>query len=165
MADPEVNVAVVEAKDERAEKIEVEVAYALPHEQVILKTVISEGGTVADAIKHSGILVNYPEVNMEVNKFGVFGKMSKVTSILRAGDRVEVYRPLIADPKEVRRQRAAEGKQMKKGGGDIKEREGKPVKTAAAEAPQAAKEAKSEKVSPATDDSAMSDKAEKPSAD
>ncbi len=130
MADPEANVTAVEATDERVEKIEVEVAFALPHEQLILKAVINEGGTVADAIKHSGILVNYPEIDLAVNKVGLFGKMSKATTVLRVGDRVEIYRPLIADPKEVRRQRAAEGKRMKKGGGDLKEGEGKSVKAA-----------------------------------
>jgi len=130
MADPEVSVVeTTETKENSSvEKIEVEVAYALPHEQVILKTVISEGGTVADAIKHSGILVSYPEIDIAVNKFGVFGKMTKAAAVLRAGDRVEIYRPLIADPKEVRRQRAAEGKRMKKGGGDLKEGEGAAAK-------------------------------------
>ena len=56
-----------------------------------------------------------------MNKIGVFGKLSKLDAELRHLDRVEIYRPLIADPKEVRRQRAAEGKMMKKGGGDIAE--------------------------------------------
>jgi len=139
MADPEVNVALAEEKDEPIEKIEVEVAFALPHEQVILKTVINKGGTVADAIKHSGILVNYPEIDLAVNKVGLFGKLIKMATVLRAGDRVEIYRPLIADPKEVRRQRAAEGKRMKKGGGDLKEGEGKPAKAATADGSQTAK--------------------------
>ncbi len=106
--------------DSSIEKIDVEVAYALPHEQVILEAMINVGGTVSDAIKHSGILVTYPEIDLTVNKVGVFGKITKMNSVLRAGDRVEIYRPLIADPKEVRRQRAAEGKRMKKGGGDLK---------------------------------------------
>jgi len=172
MADPEVSaVEAVEKKEEsNSEKIEVEVAYALPHEQVILKKMISEGGTVADAIKHSGILTAYPEIDIAVNKFGIFGKMTKATTVLRAGDRVEIYRPLIADPKEVRRQRAAEGKRMKKGGGDLKEGEGKPDKAAAAEIPQTAKAAKPEKVATPVkaalvkDDLAVSDKVEKPPA-
>jgi len=135
MADPEVSAVEAAAKIDKieknscAEKIEVEVAYALPHEQVILKATISEGGTVADAIKHSGISVTYPEIDLAVNKVGVFGKMTKATAVLRAGDRVEIYRPLIADPKEVRRQRAAEGKRMKKGGGDLKEGEGTSAKS------------------------------------
>ena len=130
MADPEASVVEATKKEENscAKKIEVEVAYALPHEQVILKATISEGGTVTDAIKHSGILVTYPEIDLAENKVGVFGKMTKATAVLRAGDRVEIYRPLIADPKEVRRQRAAEGKRMKKGGGDLKEGEGTPAK-------------------------------------
>jgi len=156
MADPEVS--VVEATETKeigsVEKIEVEVAYALPHEQVILKATINEGGTVADAIKHSGILVSYPEIDLVVNKVGVFGKMTKATAVLRAGDRVEIYRPLIADPKEVRRQRAAEGKRMKKGGGDLKEGEGasaKPEKQPAV-APDEAKTAES-KASAAKPDS------------
>lgn len=114
------------------EKIDVEVAYALPHEQVILESSINVGGTVGDAIKHSGVLVSYPEIDLAVNKVGVFGKLTKMSAVLREGDRVEIYRALIADPKEVRRQRAAEGKRMKKGGGDLKADEAKPAKTTAA---------------------------------
>ncbi len=162
MADPDVSAVVaVEKKDENSvKKIEVEVAYALPHEQVILTSVISEGGTVEEAIKHSGILVCYPEIDMAVNKLGVFGKMAKMATVLRVGDRVEIYRPLIADPKVVRRQRAAEGKRMKKGGGDLKEGEGKTAKAAVADTLQAAKAVKSEVVAPARaalakDDSAV----------
>ncbi len=120
MADPEERIPA-EGGDSGIEKIKVEVAYALPHEQVILETMINAGGTVDDAIKHSGILVLYPEIDLAVNKVGVFGKVTKRSTVLREGDRVEIYRPLIADPKEVRRKRAAEGKQMKKGGGDLKE--------------------------------------------
>ncbi len=116
--------------DSRIEKIDVEVAYALPHEQVILEVTINLGGTVGDAITHSGILATYPEIDLAVNKVGVFGKITKMSAVLREGDRVEIYRPLIADPKEVRRQRAAEGKRMKKGGGDLKVDEAKPAKEA-----------------------------------
>lgn len=124
MADPEVTTP--EMKDEHhSEKITVEVAYALPEEQVILEVKIKEGGTVDDAIKHSGILVSHPDIDLAVNKIGVFGKITKMTTVLRAGDRVEIYRPLIADPKEVRRKRAAEGKRMKKGGGDLSDEEAK----------------------------------------
>jgi hypothetical protein len=66
-------------------------------------------------------LAKFPEIDLAVNKVGVFGKLTKLDTELRHLDRVEIYRPLIADPKEVRRQRAAEGKVMKKGGGDIAE--------------------------------------------
>ncbi len=120
MVDPEESTPAADG-DSGIEKIKVEVAYALPHEQVILETMINVGGTVDDAIKHSGILVLYPEIDLSANKVGVFGKVTKRSTVLREGDRVEIYRPLIADPKEVRRKRAAEGKQMKKGGGDLQE--------------------------------------------
>ena len=104
---------------EKSEKISVEVAYALPDSQVIIPVKVNSEMTIEEVIKHSGILDTYADIDLAVNKVGVFGKLSKLSSTLREGDRIEIYRPLIADPKEVRRQRAAEGKKMKKGGGDI----------------------------------------------
>ncbi len=103
------------------ERIEVEVAYALPGKQIIIPVSIVSGGTALDAVSHSGIQESFPELDLESGKIklGIFGKICKPSKELNKGDRVEIYRPLIADPKEVRRQRAAEGKQMKKGGGDI----------------------------------------------
>jgi len=98
--------------------ITVEVLYALPHEQTLLKVQLPQGSTLADAIKNSGILEKYPEIDFSSNKLGIFGKLSKQDVVLRDRDRVEIYRPLIADPKEVRKKRAEEGKVMKKGGGD-----------------------------------------------
>ena len=98
--------------------IMVEVAYALPEEQLIIPVRVPTGTTAEDAIKLSGVLQKFPEIDLTVNKFGIFGKLTKPDTVLRELDRVEIYRPLIADPKEVRRQRAAEGKVMKKGGGD-----------------------------------------------
>lgn len=98
--------------------IMVEVAYALPEEQLIIPVRVPTGTTAEDAIKLSGVLQKFPEIDLAVNKFGIFGKLTKPDTVLRELDRVEIYRPLIADPKEVRRQRAAEGKVMKKGGGD-----------------------------------------------
>jgi len=99
-------------------EILVEVAYALPNEQMIVPIKVNEGTTVEQAIKSSGILNKYPEIDLSNNKIGVFGRLSKLDSPLRHLDRVEIYRPLIADPKEVRKQRAADGKVMKKGGGE-----------------------------------------------
>lgn len=96
----------------------VEVAYALPHEQLIVPIKVNDGITVEQAIKASGMLTKFPEIDLAVNKIGVFGKLTKLDTPLRHLDRVEIYRPLIADPKEVRKQRAEEGKVMKKGGGD-----------------------------------------------
>jgi putative ubiquitin-RnfH superfamily antitoxin RatB of RatAB toxin-antitoxin module len=101
-----------------ASEIIVEVAYATPKEQLILPVKVTDGTTIEHAIKSSGILSKFPEIDLAVNKIGIFGKLSKLDSPLRHLDRVEIYRPLIADPKEVRKQRAADGKVMKKGGGD-----------------------------------------------
>lgn len=92
-----------------------EVAYALPDEQVILTVEGQAGMTVQQAIEASGILKSFPEIDLAENKVGVFGKLAKLDTPLSPGDRVEIYRPLIADPKEARKKRAAEGKVMKKG--------------------------------------------------
>jgi putative ubiquitin-RnfH superfamily antitoxin RatB of RatAB toxin-antitoxin module len=98
--------------------INVEVVYALPHEQVLMKLQLPEGATVAEAISASGVTERHPELDLAQHKFGIYGKLTKADAVLRDRDRVEIYRPLIADPKEIRRQRAEEGKVMKKGGGD-----------------------------------------------
>jgi uncharacterized protein len=98
--------------------INIEVIYALPQEQQLLKLQLPEGSTVQDAIQLSGVLEKYPEIDIARNKLGIFGKLVKADAPLREKDRVEIYRPLIADPKEIRRKRAEEGKVMKKGGGD-----------------------------------------------
>jgi len=100
-------------------EILVEVAYALPKQQVIVPVTVAPGTTAQAAVEASGILAKFPEIDINTNKIGIFGKLCKPDTILRHLDRVEIYRPLIADPKEVRRQRAAEGKVMKKGGGDV----------------------------------------------
>ncbi|MEJ1958247.1 MAG: RnfH family protein [Nitrosomonadales bacterium] len=99
-------------------KMNIEVVYALPNEQVLLRVQAPDGVTLAEAIKLSGVLEKHPEIDLSKNKVGIFGKLSKSEAILRDRDRVEIYRPLIADPKEIRRQRAEEGKVMKKGGGE-----------------------------------------------
>lgn len=104
---------------ETSEQILIEVAYALPAKQVIIPLKVAEGCNAGDAIAASGILQQFPEIDLDQNKIGIFGKLSKLDTVLRHMDRVEIYRPLIADPKAVRKQRAAEGKIMKKGGGDI----------------------------------------------
>jgi putative ubiquitin-RnfH superfamily antitoxin RatB of RatAB toxin-antitoxin module len=99
--------------------IPVEIAYALAQQQTLLKLQVEEGATAEQAIQASGILEKFPEIDLGQNKIGIFGKITKLDTALRENDRVEIYRPLIADPKEVRRQRATEGKAMKKGGGDL----------------------------------------------
>lgn len=101
-----------------AKVISIEVLYALADEQVILDVDIEPTDTVEEAIRKSGVLQLYPEIDLAQNKVGVFGKLTKLDKALNERDRIEIYRPLIADPKEVRKKRAAEGKRMKKGGGD-----------------------------------------------
>lgn len=98
------------------EAIQVEVAYAKPDEQVILAVQAMSGITLSQAVEKSGIMQRFPEIDLKTNKFGIFGKAAKADTPLRDGDRVEIYRPLIADPKEQRKKRAAEGKQLKKRG-------------------------------------------------
>lgn len=96
----------------------VEVAYALPNQQLIIPIQVPLTTTAEAAIVASGIITKFPEIDLKKNQIGIFGKLTKLDTALRHQDRVEIYRPLIADPKAVRKQRAAEGKAMKKGGGD-----------------------------------------------
>jgi len=97
--------------------INVEVVYALPRVQTLLALAVPAGSTASEAVRLSGILEKHPEIDLAKARLGVFGKHVKADAPLRDRDRVEIYRPLIADPKEVRRRRAAEGKTMKKRGG------------------------------------------------
>ena len=101
-----------------SELISVEVVHPLPQKQEIFSVNLPPGATVREAIESSGVLARYPEIDLAKSKLGVFAKLAKPDSVLRDRDRVEIYRPLIADPKEVRKQRAAEGKVMKKGAGE-----------------------------------------------
>lgn len=95
------------------EKYYIEVAYALPEEQVLIALDVDEGTTVEQAVKLSGILEKFDDIDLTKNKLGIFGKVAKADQVLRDKDRVEIYRPLIADPKESRRKRA-EKKSRKK---------------------------------------------------
>jgi len=90
----------------RAKQIHVEVAYAKPDVQVLQSLTVAEGTTLEQAIQQSGVLDKFPEIDLAENKVGVFGKIAKLDTELRDKDRVEIYRPLIADPKASRRKRA-----------------------------------------------------------
>ena len=114
-----------------AEPIHVEVAYARPERQVVLKLEVPKGTTAIEAVRQSGILSIFPEIDLEKQDLGIFGKLVRKDTELREGDRVDIYRSLIADPKEVRRKRAAEGKRMKRGGGSLTEEEKRRMKTSA----------------------------------
>lgn len=102
--------------------INIEVVYGLPEVQALLSLSVPEGTTLEEAVKLSGILEKFPEIDLAGSKVGIWNKVSEPGTVLREKDRVEIYRPLIADPKEVRRKRAEEGKAMKKGGGDLAEK-------------------------------------------
>lgn len=95
--------------------ITVEIAYAKPGEQALEAFQVPVGGSVEEAIRRSGFLERFPEIDLGANKVGIFGKATTLKATLSEGDRIEIYRPLIADPKEARKKRAAEGKVMKKG--------------------------------------------------
>nr|CAA6829928.1 MAG: UPF0125 protein yfjF [uncultured Thiotrichaceae bacterium] len=102
--------------------INIEVVYPLPDEQILFKLEVEEGASIRDGIEASGVLEHYSDLlDIDNMKVGLFGKMAPMKTVLRAKDRIEIYRPLIADPKEVRKQRAAAGKKMKKGGGSTGE--------------------------------------------
>jgi uncharacterized protein len=97
--------------------IHVEVVYALPehHESVQLR--LPEGACVKQAIEASGLLALFPDIDPGGrNKLGIYARLVKPDEPLRDQDRLEIYRPLIADPKAVRKKRAEDGKVMKKGG-------------------------------------------------
>lgn len=89
-----------------SEKIVVEVAYATPEKQVILTVDAEPGITIEAAVNASGVLSQFPEIDLAVNKVGIFAKAAKLDQKMEAGDRVEIYRPLIADPKAARKKKA-----------------------------------------------------------
>lgn len=84
----------------------IELIYALPDEQNLQTLDVADGCTVAQAITESGILQRYPMLAAEEFKVGIFSKIVELDHILKAGDRIEIYRELIIDPKEARRLRA-----------------------------------------------------------
>lgn len=90
--------------------VKVEVAYALADEQVLLALEVESGTTVGEAIERSGIRARFPGLRIVQGGVGLFGKPVELDETLRDGDRVEIYRPLVADPKDARRSRARQRK-------------------------------------------------------
>lgn len=90
----------------------VEVAYALPDRQALLAIQVPAGTTALQAVLQSNIASQFEGLDPRTSKLGVFGKLVSSDYVLQSGDRVEIYRPLLADPKEVRRQLAEQGKSM-----------------------------------------------------
>jgi len=86
--------------------IRVEVVLAMPERQELVSLEVNAGTTLADAISLSGLPEKFDGFEVDLRRVGIFGQKASPDQVLREGDRVEIYRPLIADPKEVRRQRA-----------------------------------------------------------
>jgi uncharacterized protein len=95
--------------------ITVEVAFARRDEQFLEALHVPSGATVEQAIRQSQVLERFPEIDLAGAKVGIFGKVARLADTLQEGDRVEIYRPLIADPKAARKKRAEQGKALKKG--------------------------------------------------
>jgi putative ubiquitin-RnfH superfamily antitoxin RatB of RatAB toxin-antitoxin module len=87
----------------------VEVVYALAQRQALYEVHLAPGQTVQEAVEASGVLAEFPEIDLHRNRVGIHAKLATLGTPLRDGDRVEIYRPLIADPKEARRRRAEQG--------------------------------------------------------
>ncbi len=94
--------------------ITIEVAYAAARGQTVLQLEVKSGTTIGEAIKQSGILQQYPEIDLALNKVGIFGKLARTDTLLRDRDRLEIYRALITDPKEARRRRAQAARRGRK---------------------------------------------------
>jgi putative ubiquitin-RnfH superfamily antitoxin RatB of RatAB toxin-antitoxin module len=86
--------------------ITIEVAYALPRQQFLIQEQVAEGVTIGEALAHSSIHQLVPHIEIADGKVGLFGKVAKMTQVLKEGDRIEIYRPLVNDPKEARRRKA-----------------------------------------------------------
>lgn len=102
------------------ERIAIEVAYALADRQVLLRLTLAPGTTVRQAVLGSGLDAQFPGLDLARCPLGIFGKRvaAPEARVLQDGERVEIYRPLLADPKEVRRQRAARAANTKAAAGD-----------------------------------------------
>ncbi|QXW89919.1 MULTISPECIES: RnfH family protein [Neisseria] len=88
--------------------LEIEIVYGLADRQVLKNMTVAEGITVREAALQSGLEVEFPELDLQQAPLGIFGKTVKDETVLRDGDRIEVYRPLLIDPKEARRKRAGQ---------------------------------------------------------
>lgn len=97
-----------------SDEITIEVAYGDARSQTILRLRMKNGTKVGEAIEQSGILEQFPEIDLGLNKVGIFGKLARTDTVLSNQDRVEIYRALIADPKEARRRRAQAVKKVTK---------------------------------------------------
>jgi putative ubiquitin-RnfH superfamily antitoxin RatB of RatAB toxin-antitoxin module len=89
-----------------AERIKITLCYAPTSQPILYALEVDEGTTIGQAIEISGILQQAPDINLVTMPVGIYGKKKTLDTVLRARDRIEIYRPLIADPKDARRRRA-----------------------------------------------------------
>ncbi|MCO4800345.1 MAG: RnfH family protein [Colwelliaceae bacterium] len=97
--------------DDKTNQMKIEVVYGTPTEQELLLVDVSEGSSIEQVIKSSGILESFSEIDLKINKVGIWNRTAKLTDLVKDLDRIEIYRPLIADPKEVRKRRAEKAKE------------------------------------------------------
>ena len=96
--------------DKTASQMSIELVYGVPTKQKIFTVEINAGATVEQAILASGVLTLFTEIDLTVNKVGIWNRVVKLSEVLNDLDRIEIYRPLLADPKEVRKRRAEKAK-------------------------------------------------------
>jgi uncharacterized protein len=90
-----------------AELVQVYVSYAVEQREFIRTMQVAQGTTIGQAIEQSGVLEAFPDINLATAPVGIYAKKKTLDTVLRERDRVEIYRPLVADPKDSRRRRAA----------------------------------------------------------
>ncbi|TDR18416.1 RnfH family protein [Marinicella litoralis] len=84
----------------------VEVIFATLDQQDLIEVSVEEGATIETCIEKSGVLLKFPEIDLSQYKVGIFSQVKPINHLVKSGDRIEIYRPLIADPKVVRRKKA-----------------------------------------------------------
>lgn len=97
-----------------APRVSIQVCYARPQQQFLIEHVVDAGTTIQQAIESSGIIEQAPEIDISVWRVGIYGKIRTLDSVVREQDRIEIYRPLIADPKDSRRRRASKNERNEK---------------------------------------------------
>lgn len=93
-----------------SELVNIEVVYALPEKQVLLALKVASGSSIEQALEQSGVLRRFPELDLATMKVGIYSRIVPLTTALSGGERIEIYRPLTADPREMRRKRAEKAK-------------------------------------------------------
>lgn len=105
------NEHIMNEKSSQQEQLTIEVVYGTPTHQEIISCTVEPNTTIEQAILASGIVDVFPEIDLSVNNVGIWNRVAKLTDLVNDLDRIEVYRPLLADPKEVRKRRAEKAKE------------------------------------------------------